>query len=143
MSDGLHLNLARSVVKLMSSIRIRERKSKLKYDEFVVLSLLQQNGVMVVGDITLKAGILPAQMSRIIRSLENNKAHYGKSLIRCATHPIDKRKVNVSITGEGNMELHSYRTAVADSLHEKVKVVPESECVDMVAAINKLTSVIG
>jgi CRISPR system Cascade subunit CasE len=46
---------------------------------------------MIVGDIQRLLGVLPAQMSRIIRSLENR----DRPLIACHINPRDKRKVDV------------------------------------------------
>src|SRR3954454_660061 len=75
----------------LSTLRGRRRSGDLKEVEFLSLSLLQANGTMIVGDIQRVLGILPAQMSRIIRSLENR----DDPLIECRINPRDKRKIDV------------------------------------------------
>ena len=50
--------------------RRRRRLGDLKEVEFLTLAILQANGTMIVGDIQRILGVLPAQMSRIIRSME-------------------------------------------------------------------------
>src|SRR6266480_3113198 len=57
----------------LSTLRGRRRAGDLKEVEFLTLSLLQEHGTMIVGDIQRVLGILPAQMSRVIRSLENRE----------------------------------------------------------------------
>ena len=55
----------------LSTLRGRRRAGDLKEVEFLTLSLLQAHGTMIVGDIQRVLGVLPAQMSRVIRALEN------------------------------------------------------------------------
>ena len=63
----------------LSTLRGRRRAGDLKEVEFLTLSLLQENGILIVGDIQRMLGVLPAQMSRVIRSLENRE----RPLIQC------------------------------------------------------------
>src|SRR5262249_31073412 len=50
--------------------RGRRRTGDLKEIEFLTLSLLHKREKLIVGDIQRQLGVLPAQMSRIIRALE-------------------------------------------------------------------------
>src|SRR5258705_397352 len=54
----------------LTAPRARRRAGDLKEVEYLTLALLQQNESMIVGEIQRLLGVLPAQMSRIIRSLE-------------------------------------------------------------------------
>src|SRR5438552_14161854 len=75
----------------LSTLRGRRRTGDLKEVEFLTLSLLQAHGIMIVGDIQRVLGVLPAQMSRVIRSLENRE----RPLIQCSINARDKRKIDV------------------------------------------------
>ena len=59
--------------------RGRRRSGDLKEVEFLTLSLLHQHQTLIVGEIQRQLGILPAQMSRIIRALETRE----RPLIAC------------------------------------------------------------
>ena len=54
----------------LTALRGRRRSGDLKEVEFLTLAILHGRGTMIVGDIQRLLGVLPAQMSRIIRSLE-------------------------------------------------------------------------
>ncbi len=71
-----------------------------------VLELLEANGTMIVGDMAKILSLLPAQMSRVIRALEEHTSH---KLINCTINPRDKRKIDVEITSAGEKVLESLR----------------------------------
>jgi DNA-binding MarR family transcriptional regulator len=74
--------------------------------EFLALDFLQRDGTMNVGQLQRKIGILPAQMSRVIKSLETR---FGKRLVRCSINAQDKRKIDVALTEAGRRTLASFR----------------------------------
>ncbi len=78
--------------------------------EFLALDWLAKTdpGPLSVGDIQRRIHVLPAQMSRVIRSLE---AKSGKPLIRCRINPKDKRKVDVTLTDAGRKAHQAFREA--------------------------------
>src|SRR5437870_211463 len=73
--------------------RGRRRSGDLKEVEFLTLSILQHHDTLIVGEIQRMLGVLPAQMSRIIRSLEARE----RPLIACRINPHDKRKIDVAL----------------------------------------------
>src|SRR5688500_10499611 len=75
----------------------RRQHGDLKDLEFLTLAILQRHPTMIVGDIQRILGILPAQMSRLIRSLEGRTS----PLVTCRINPQDKRKVDVQLTEAG------------------------------------------
>ena len=81
----------------LSTLRGRRRLGDLKEVEFLTLAILHANGTMIVGDIQRILGILPAQMSRIIRALETRE----RPLIACRINVQDKRKIDVVLTPSG------------------------------------------
>ena len=82
--------------------RGRRRLGDLKEAEFLTLAILRERGTMIVGDIQRLLGVLPAQMSRIIRALEDR----DQPLIGCRINPQDKRKINVCLHGLPPKLLH-------------------------------------
>src|SRR5262245_51103275 len=85
----------------LSALRGRRKGGDLKEVEFLTLSLLQAHRTMIVGDIQRMLGVLPAQMSRIIRSLEAR----DRPLLSCRINSRDKRKVDVCLTAAGEKAL--------------------------------------
>lgn len=102
----------------VSARRGRRRESGLKEVEFHTLAILQERGTMIVGDIQRLLGVLPAQMSRIIRSLETRP----QPLIACRINRCDKRKIDVQLTDAGEKALLEFQSVrvrrIADQLHD-------------------------
>src|SRR5438128_9363467 len=98
--------------------RSRRRAGDLKEIEYLTLAILQERGTMIVGDIQRLLGVLPAQMSRIIRSLEARQW----PLIGCRINPHDKRKIDVGLTEAGENALLEYQGVhvrrIAELLHD-------------------------
>lgn len=85
--------LAQQIVDLNNQISLAQPRNKrknkgLKEMEFLTLCHLRNKDLMNVGDIQKLLGVLPAQMSRIIRSLENRDI----ALISCSINSLDKEK---------------------------------------------------
>ncbi|MBV9123357.1 MAG: MarR family transcriptional regulator [Planctomycetes bacterium] len=102
----------------LTAPRGRRRTGDLKEIEFLALAILQDHGTMIVGDIQRQLSVLPAQMSRVIRALENRP----EPLITCQINPQDKRKINVCLTVAGEKALQEYQTVrvrrIAELLHD-------------------------
>jgi DNA-binding MarR family transcriptional regulator len=96
----------------------RRRAGDLKEIEYLALALLQDRRTMIVGDMQRLLGILPAQMSRVIRSLEARQW----PLIQCRINPQDKRKIDVGLTEAGEKALLEYQgirvRRIAELLHD-------------------------
>lgn len=96
---------------LVAALRSRSGKpdaEELSETEFLTLNLLVDRGTMNVGDIQREIGILPAQMSRVVRALE------GKAvgpLVTCRINERDRRKIDVTITEQGTKNHEAYREA--------------------------------
>jgi DNA-binding MarR family transcriptional regulator len=118
----------------LTTLRGRRRSGDLKEVEFLTLAILHEHGTMIVGDIQRLLGVLPAQMSRIIRSLENRE----RPLIACQINPRDKRKVDVCLTPWGEKALLEYEARRTDRLIELLRELPEEEQVDLNRLVDKL-----
>src|SRR5262245_35692059 len=118
----------------MSRPRGRTRKGSLKEAEFLTLAILQQHETRIVGDIQRRLGVLPAQMSRIIRSLENRQ----QPLITCRINPQDKRKIDVFMTPAGEKALADYQTQQIQSLSDFLQRLPDDDQDDLARLLDKL-----
>lgn len=130
---------AQTLVEIFSEIRLlmgsRDRRGEgLKEEEILVLHLLKNRGTMIVGDIQRAMGVLPAQMSRTIRSLENRE----RSLIECTINARDKRKVDVELTVAGERALVK---AIAKRVG-KLEDVPAELLVNTSEALEKIIQVV-
>jgi len=84
-----------------------KEQPELTETEFLALDILHKAGQsQTVGEIQRTIGILPAQMSRVIRSLESKS---DEPLIACRINPTDKRKVDVELTAAGRKAHTGYR----------------------------------
>ena len=118
----------------MSALRGRRRAGDLKEVEFLTLSILHAHNTMIVGDIQRLLGVLPAQMSRVIRALENRE----RPLISCRINPRDKRKIDVCMTAAGEKMLQEYRGVRVGRIVELLRNLPEDEQEDLVRLLEKL-----
>lgn len=106
--------MAREIFELrkLSAVAAHPRTDKDPYDlsdsEFVALDALSRTDSMTVGELQKKVGVLPAQMSRIIRSLESKA---DKPLVTCTLNPDDKRKIDVAISDTGRRAYQAYQAA--------------------------------
>ncbi len=112
----------------------RRRIGDLKELEYHTLAILSDRGTMIVGDIQRLLGVLPAQMSRIIRSLEAPE----RELIVCRINPRDKRKVDVSITPLGLKALADYRAARVHRVASRLRDLSEEDQEAVQRALEKL-----
>lgn len=80
----------------------------LSESEFLALDALEDVTSLSVGELRRRVGVLPAQMSRVIKALEQR---YDEKLVLCAINPKDKRKIDVAIAPRGRRAVASYRRA--------------------------------
>jgi DNA-binding MarR family transcriptional regulator len=118
----------------LSAFRGRRRVGDLKEIEFLTLSILHARGTMIVGDIQRLLGILPAQMSRIIRSLENR----DRPLIQCRINPRDKRKIDVCMTAAGEKVLLDYQGTRVGRIAERLGDISDEDQDDLLRLLHKL-----
>jgi DNA-binding MarR family transcriptional regulator len=88
----------------------RRTRHETQYDlsetEFLVLDALEQRQCLTVGELQRRIRVLPAQMSRIVKSLETR---HERPLIACAINAHDKRKVDVRLTRVGRKAAEAFR----------------------------------
>ena len=120
----------------LSTLRGRRRVADLKEVEFLTLSILHNRESMIVGDIQRLLGVLPAQMSRIIRSLEARE----RSLIACRINPHDKRKIDVCLTPAGDKALQDYRAARIRGIVDVLAKLSEDDLEELSRLLDKLNA---
>src|SRR5436309_170164 len=103
--------------------------AELSETQFLTLDLLTKNTILTVGELQRSIGVLPAQMSRIIRSLESG---FEKPLIRCELNQTDKRKIDVSLTPCGKKTYDEFRNARLAKTLEILAALPEQDRVEFV-----------
>ncbi len=92
----------------------RSSTTELSESQFLTLDILAKDKTLTVGHLQRSIGVLPAQMSRIIRSLETG---FDKPLIRCELNQTDKRKIDVTLTPSGRSMYDEFRqTRLAKTL---------------------------
>jgi DNA-binding MarR family transcriptional regulator len=119
--------------------RGRRRSGDLKEVEFLTLSILRQRDTLIVGDIQRMLGVLPAQMSRIIRALEDR----DQPLIACRINPQDKRKIDVALTPAGQAAFQDYQTSRIRSIAAILTKLSEEDIDDLNRLMEKMHEQIG
>jgi MarR family transcriptional repressor of emrRAB len=114
--------------------RGRRKGDDLKEIEFYTLTLLQERGTMIVGDIQRVLGVLPAQMSRVIRSLETRAGPF----ITCRINPQDKRKIDVRMTEAGEKALVEYQAVRVRRIAELLGDLSEDDQSSLVHLLERV-----
>lgn len=113
---------------LAAATRSRVRKkgaADLTETEFLALELLTKQRAMTVGEIQKQIGIVPAQMSRVIRSLEKRS---DGALIKCGINRQDKRKVDVEISKAGRLMHHNYKEVRLEGMMNFLQILSSEDC---------------
>jgi DNA-binding MarR family transcriptional regulator len=133
--DELALDLFEVLTQVcLWTLRGRRRAGDLKELEYLTLAILQSQQPMIVGDIQRLIGVLPAQMSRILRALEDR----DRPFISCHINSQDKRKIDVMLTPAGEKALAAYREAHVGRLMDRLRNLPEEEQDDLIRLVQKL-----
>lgn len=107
--------------------------TELTETEFLALDILvKSEATLSVGDIQRQIGVLPAQMSRIIRSLESKSE---TPLVSCRINPEDKRKIDVELTASGRKAHQSYRQAKLGSTEKMLLALSERDREDLMRVL--------
>jgi DNA-binding MarR family transcriptional regulator len=119
--------------------RLAQRhEAELSESQFLTLdTLMNASGAISVGEIQRSISVLPAQMSRIIRSLESG---FDKPLIRCALNQTDKRKIDVVITPEGKKMYQEFRSGRLAKTIDILQHLPDEDRAEFVRICRKIRS---
>ena len=136
-------DLAHRLIEIVAQLglavpRGRRRSGDLKEVEYLTLSILHQRDSLIVGDIQRQLGVLPAQMSRIIRSLEDR----DQPLIACRINPQDKRKIDVALTAAGAQAFQGHQTSRIRAVAGLLARLPEEDLDDLQRLLEKVQDLI-
>src|ERR1035437_5104404 len=110
--------------------------AELSESQFLTLdTLMNSPSPITVGEIQRSISVLPAQMSRIIRSLESG---FGKPLIRCELNQTDKRKIDVTLTAEGKRLYAEFRAVRLTKTVETLQHLPDHDRLEFVRICRKI-----
>jgi MarR family transcriptional repressor of emrRAB len=118
----------------LAAPRGRRRSGDLKEIEFLTLSLLHKREKLIVGDIQRQLGVLPAQMSRIIRALETRE----RPLIACQINSQDKRKIDVALTPAGIAAFQEYQASRVRTISGLLGQLNDDDLDDLHRLLGKL-----
>lgn len=102
--------------------------------QYLTLDYLHNHSQATVGEIQRSMGVLPAQMSRIIKTLESG---FEKALITRELNKQDRRKIDVRITAEGQKLYREFRNSRLEQTEELLGQLPEQERVEFVRICRK------
>lgn len=95
--------------------------------EFLTLDMLSKEQPLTIGDIQKRIGVLPAQMSRIIRGLEDQR---GQGYVECKINAQDRRRIDVSLTDAGSQAYQEYRSARIGSMFDVLRALEPNDRFD-------------
>jgi DNA-binding MarR family transcriptional regulator len=143
--DSIH-EMAQEIFELtkLSWIARNKSRDKSEYDlgesEFLTLDLLTREEPLSVGEIQRHIGILPAQMSRVVRSLEGK---YDKPLIHCNINPVDKRKIDVRLTPAGRRAHQSFLKARIEQSAVIMRDLPDRDRFEFIRILRDIRQMIS
>jgi len=105
--------------------------------EFLTLDVLTREKLLSIGDVQKRIGIVPAQMSRIVRSLDKNG---GKGFIECQINASDRRRIDISITSDGKEAYDRFRQARLGSMYAILNILSPDDRDSFMRIMNQLRS---
>ena len=103
--------------------------------EFLTLDLLTKHQLRTIGEIQKEIGVLPAQMSRIVRALEEQG---GRGYVECKINARDRRRIDVSLTKGGAKAYENYRTARLGSMYEILRVLAPNDRIEFMRMLGQI-----
>ena len=107
----------------------------LSESEFLALDALEHRPSLSVGELRRRVGVLPAQMSRVLKALEQR---YDEKLVLCSINPQDKRKIDVSITPKGRRAVGAYRKAKIAASIRSLDSLSNRDLANLSAILHKI-----
>lgn len=123
--------------KLVAEARSKAPQSShdLSETEFLALDLLAKRGPVTIGEIQKAIGVVPAQMSRIIRALETRD---GKSYVECRINAQDRRRVDVLLSDDGRAAYDGYRSNRLASMNQILAILSPDDRVHFMRILREI-----
>ncbi len=103
--------------------------------EFLTLDTLTKDSQLTIGEVQKQIGVVPAQMSRVIRALETQG---GKGYVECHINSSDRRRINVSITKSGKDALEAFRISRLGSIDRILTVLKPEDRMTFVRILRRV-----
>lgn len=103
--------------------------------EFLTLDLLTKSQPCTIGHIQKEIGVLPAQMSRIVRALEEQG---GRGYVECKINAEDRRRIDVSLTDAGTSAYDRYRSARLGSMDAILRVLAPNDRIEFMRMLGQI-----
>ncbi len=107
--------------------------SELTETEFLALDFLSTKQTATVGEITKDIRVLAAQMSRIVRRLEQ------VDFITADINPKDKRRVDITLTKAGKHAHKTYRDAKMAPIIEALERLKPKQRAQFMSLVEQMT----
>lgn len=106
--------------------------------EFLTLEALSKAESLTIGEIQKRLGVLPAQMSRIIRALEERGEH---GYVECSINRADRRRIDVTLTAAGKSAHQKYRTSRLGSMLESLSALDVADRTHFMRMLHQIRTV--
>ena len=103
--------------------------------EFLTLNTLTREQPLTIGEIQKKVGVVPAQMSRIVRALEEQG---GRGYVECRINPQDRRRIDVYLTEAGQKSYDAFRAIRLSSMYKILDILPSEDRSQFMRILRKI-----
>ncbi len=105
--------------------------------EFLTLDVLSKEQPLTTGEVQKRVGVLPAQMSRVVRALAKEG---GKGFVECSINAKDRRRIDIILTKEGRAAYESFRAARLGSMHQILVILGVEDRAHLMRIVRLLTT---
>ena len=92
--------------------------------EFLALDCLERQQPMTIGEVQKQIGVVPAQMSRIVRALETQG---GRGLVACQINAEDRRRIDMTLTSNGKEAYDQFKNNRVKSIRTILDALDPSD----------------
>jgi DNA-binding MarR family transcriptional regulator len=123
--------------RVIAALRSQQNRGQedLSETEFLTLDILAKDGPMTIGEAQRRIGVVPAQMSRVVRALEESG---GKGYIECRINPEDRRRVDISLSKTGRDAHARFRTARLGSMYAVLEALPPDDRLEFMRMLRQI-----
>lgn len=126
----------RSVRKKVTNARIADFEVEITPLHFEVLRLLDEQGTLHASEIGARLQIARAQITQIIDKLVTLK------IIKRSTATLDRRTINISLTGRGSFFLKKHESILLDSFRESMSGLTNAELKELSESLGKIRDIL-
>lgn len=126
-----------TVFKVIAAARSRRPSGSadLPEAEFLTLDVLSKDGPLTIGEVQKRIGVVPAQMSRIVRSLETEG---GRGYVECRINAKDRRRIDISLTDAGEKAHSAFRNARMGSFYTVLEALDPDDRVEFMRMLRQI-----